>query len=50
MTTENGSRLYIKTPSTESFVLAGSSAQERYIILMNETLQVQNQEYMIKIK
>jgi hypothetical protein len=50
MTTENSSRLYIKNPSSESFVLAGSSAQERYIILMNETLQVQNQEYMIKIK
>ena len=50
MTSENTSRLYIKTPSSESFVLAGASPQEKYIILMNETLQVQNKEYMIKIK
>lgn len=50
MTSENNSRLYIKSASSESFVLAGASPQERYIILMNETLQQQNQEYMIKIK
>lgn len=50
MTTENTSRLYIKSASSESFVLAGASPQERYIILMNETLQLQNQEYILKIK
>jgi hypothetical protein len=50
MTSENSSSLYINNSLSEKFVLSGASPQERYIILMNETLQKQNQEYIIKIK
>jgi len=50
MTSENSSNLYINNSLSEKFVLSGASPQERYIILMNETLQKQNQEYIIKIK
>jgi hypothetical protein len=43
-------KFYLKDSDIESSVLSGSSAQERYIILMNETLQFQNQENILKIR
>lgn len=43
-------KFYLKDSDIENSVLSGSSAQERYIILMNETLQFQNQENIIKIR
>jgi hypothetical protein len=43
-------KFYLKDSDIESSVLSGSSAQERYIILMNETLQCQNQENILKIR
>lgn len=45
MTSENSSNLYINNSLSEKFVLSGASPQERYIILMNETLQKQNRIY-----
>jgi hypothetical protein len=43
-------KFYLKDSDIESSVLSGSSAHERYIILMNETLQFQNQENILKIR
>jgi len=49
-TTEKKVKFYLKEPDTENSVLFGASPQERYIILMNETLQFQNQENILKIR
>lgn len=43
-------KFYFKDSDNESSVLSGSSAYEKYIILMNETLQFQNQENILKIR
>jgi hypothetical protein len=43
-------KFYFKDSDIESSVLSGSSAHEKYIILMNETLQFQNQENILKIR
>ena len=43
-------KFYFKDSDNESSVLSESSAYEKYIILMNETLQFQNQENILKIR
>ena len=43
-------KFYLKDSNIESSVLSGSSPQEKYIILMNESLQFQNQENILKIR
>ena len=43
-------KFYLIDSNIESSVLSGSSPQEKYIILMNETLQFQNQENILKIR
>lgn len=50
MASEKKVKFYLKDSDIENSVLSGSSAQERYIILMNETLQFQNQENILKIR
>lgn len=40
----------MNTEEIRTNVLSGASAQDRYIILMNDTLQQQNREYIIRIK
>lgn len=49
MTTEKDSK-YISTEHIRSDVLSVASAQDRYIILMNDTLQERNREYIIRLK
>ena len=50
MSSDKKVKFYLKDSDIESSVLSGSSPQEKYIILMNETLQFQNQENIFKIR
>jgi hypothetical protein len=43
-------RFYFKDAEIENSILANASANEKYIILMNEILQIQNNKNIIKIK